>query len=119
MRPWALCLLMALAPHSGAAQEGVIAGTGAVLRGLDKVDGDVVDMPLGNGEIGKLGRMTIELRECRYQRAAVSEAYAFLTISDTETGHAFFNGWMLASSPALNALEHPRYDVWVLGCKTE
>ena len=30
-----------------------------------------------------------------------------------------FSGWMLASSPALNALEHPRYDVWVLRCITE
>ena len=119
MRRWALCLLMALAPVAGVAQDGVVAGSGAVLRGLDKVDGDVVDMPLQNGEAGRLGRMTIELRECRYQRAAESEAYAFLTISDTETRHEFFNGWMLASSPALNALEHPRYDVWVLGCKTE
>ena len=27
-----------------------------------------------------------------------------------------FSGWMLASSPALSALDHPRYDVWVLSC---
>lgn len=30
-----------------------------------------------------------------------------------------FSGWMFASSPALNALEHPVYDVWVIDCKTE
>lgn len=29
-----------------------------------------------------------------------------------------FTGWMFASSPALNALEHPVYDVWVIDCKT-
>lgn len=29
-----------------------------------------------------------------------------------------FSGWMFASSPALNALEHPVYDVWVIDCKT-
>jgi len=29
-----------------------------------------------------------------------------------------FKGWMIASSPALNALDHPRYDVWVLRCIT-
>jgi len=29
-----------------------------------------------------------------------------------------FAGWMFASSPALNALEHPVYDVWVIDCKT-
>jgi hypothetical protein len=29
-----------------------------------------------------------------------------------------FSGWMFASSPALNALEHPTYDVWVIDCKS-
>lgn len=30
-----------------------------------------------------------------------------------------FSGWMFASTPALNALEHPVYDVWVIDCRTE
>ncbi|MBI1365392.1 MAG: DUF2155 domain-containing protein [Alphaproteobacteria bacterium] len=30
-----------------------------------------------------------------------------------------FSGWMFASSPSLNALEDPVYDVWVIDCKTE
>ncbi|MBT8471287.1 MAG: DUF2155 domain-containing protein [Marinicaulis sp.] len=34
-------------------------------------------------------------------------------------GINIFRGWMFASSPALNALEHPVYDVWVIDCKTE
>ena len=34
-------------------------------------------------------------------------------------GGKIFSGWMFASSPALNALEHPVYDVWVIGCETE
>lgn len=34
-------------------------------------------------------------------------------------GHNIFRGWMFASSPALNALEHPVYDVWVIDCKTK
>ena len=29
-----------------------------------------------------------------------------------------FSGWMLASSPSLNGMEHPLYDVWVISCKT-
>lgn len=33
-------------------------------------------------------------------------------------GLNIFRGWMFASSPALNALEHPVYDVWVISCKT-
>ena len=33
-------------------------------------------------------------------------------------GENIFRGWMFASSPALNALEHPVYDVWVIDCRT-
>ncbi|MEO1135547.1 MAG: DUF2155 domain-containing protein [Pseudomonadota bacterium] len=33
-------------------------------------------------------------------------------------GVNIFRGWMFASSPALNALEHPVYDVWVIDCTT-
>ena len=33
-------------------------------------------------------------------------------------GENIFRGWMFASSPALNALEHPVYDVWVINCTT-
>ncbi len=29
-----------------------------------------------------------------------------------------FSGWMFASSPALSALQHPVYDVWVIDCAT-
>lgn len=36
---------------------------------------------------------------------------------EEEVNSSLFTGWMFASSPALNALEHPVYDVWVIGCK--
>ncbi|MEM9810061.1 MAG: DUF2155 domain-containing protein [Pseudomonadota bacterium] len=36
---------------------------------------------------------------------------------DTEMfGQPLFKGWMFASSPSINALEHPTYDVWVINC---
>ncbi|MEE9208857.1 MAG: DUF2155 domain-containing protein, partial [Kiloniellales bacterium] len=28
-----------------------------------------------------------------------------------------FSGWMFASSPAVSAMEHPVYDVWVIDCR--
>jgi len=31
---------------------------------------------------------------------------------------AEFSGWMFADSPALSALDHPRYDLWVINCTT-
>ena len=30
-----------------------------------------------------------------------------------------FSGWMFASSPALSAMEHPVYDLWVLDCENK
>lgn len=39
-----------------------------------------------------------------------------LTILDAASTTPDFDGWMTASSPALSALDHPRYDVWPLRC---
>ena len=102
------------------ARDAVALGTGAMLRGVDKVSGYVTDIELANGGVGAFERLTVELGECRHPSDdAALDAYAFLTIRDTQSGEEFFSGWMLASSPALNAMEHPRYDIWVLRCKTE
>lgn len=111
-----LCLLIA-APVT--AQEAVARAPGAVLRGLDKVSGAVSDLEMRNGERGGLGRLTITLRECRYPAGDPSgNAYAFLDIAEEGREAPVFSGWMIASAPALNPLDHARYDVWVLRCKT-
>ncbi len=108
-------ILMAGASY---AQQTVTKGTGVVLRGLDKVDGDVEDVTLANGQGTVFGRLSVQLRECRYPAGAAADAFAFLTIRDAQDQNVVFEGWMVASSPALNALEHPRYDIWVLRCNT-
>ena len=100
------------------AQDRVASADGVVLRGLDKVDGDVVDMTLATGETATLGRLNVTLGDCRYPQGAASDAFAYLVIQDATTQTVYFDGWMIASSPALNALEHPRYDVWVLRCNS-
>lgn len=41
-----------------------------------------------------------------------------LTVMEQGQPSPAFSGWMVASSPALSALEHPRYDVQVLRCLT-
>ena len=50
------------------------------------------------------------------------ETAAFLIIYDEkpdEPPQKYFSGWMFASSPALSALEHPVYDLWVLNCRMD
>ncbi len=107
--------LSALAAVPVSAQ--VTPGAGAQLRGLDKIDGRVADLKVDVGGTVEFGRLRITLGECRYPvNNPAGNAYAWLDIE--QDGQPLFDGWMIASSPALNALDHPRYDVWVIGCET-
>ena len=91
--------------------------SGAMLRGLDKVSGRTTDLPLQIGQAVRYGRLEIRLGECRYPAGdPSSDAFAQLTITDLRSRTALFTGWMIASSPALSALDDARYDVWVVGC---
>ena len=92
-------------------------GEGAVLRSLDKVGGVSKDHILRQGETIKIGNLMIILGECRYPLANPSgDAFTYLTVTNELGSKDFFKGWMIASSPALNALDHVRYDVWPLRC---
>ena len=94
-------------------------GQGAALKGLDKMSGQVVDLTLASGDTQPFGRIEVSLGECRYpEDNPTGEAYAWLTIRDPRQDTTLFEGWMVASSPALNALDHARYDVWVIRCTT-
>ncbi len=97
----------------------IVRGDGAVLRGLDKVAGETRDFRLQAGETARLGHLELQLGECRYPADnPAGEAYAWVGVRDTRGGDTLFDGWMIASSPALNAVDHRRYDLWVLNCIT-
>jgi hypothetical protein len=102
-----------------AAQEATHSGKGAVLRALDKYTGNVVDIDMAAGALARFGRLELILTECRYPAGNPSgDAFAGLQVREQGEDGVVFSGWMVASSPALNAMEHPRYDVWVLRCKS-
>ena len=99
------------------AQEKINIADGALLRGLDKVSGEVIDFGIKSGDTYLLWQLDIKLSECRYPISnPVGDAFAHLTISQDKSESDLFRGWMVASSPAINPLEHARYDVWVLQC---
>jgi hypothetical protein len=111
----AITALLCLASHAIA--EGVVQAPGAKLRLLDRLTGEVIDVILPTAQAQVFGRLTVQLDECRYPPdRSFAEAYAHLTIMDAAVEKPVFLGWMLASSPGLSALDHPRYDVWVLRC---
>lgn len=113
MRALLLSLLLALPAHA----QGFSTSDGAALRFLDKLTSETGDVTLSIGQAAKFGRMVVRLDECRYPTDnPASDSEAHLTIVEEATQTTLFTGWMLASSPALSALDHPRYDVWVLSC---
>lgn len=100
------------------AQQGTAQGSMAVLRGLDRIAAQSHELRVAAGGQITFGRLRIALRECRYPADnPTSDAFAWLEIEDTRAGQTLFAGWMIASAPALNALDHVRYDVWVIGCQ--
>ena len=90
---------------------------GAVLRQLDKLTGTVSDQTVAVGKTVAFGRLQITLGDCRYPADNPSgNAFAYLVIREAGAEAPTFDGWMVASSPALNALDDPRYDIWVMRC---
>lgn len=93
----------------------------AILQGLDKVTGRVMTIEAPVGASVHFGTLEIIVRTCRKRPPEEQpESAAFLDIWEMKTGEAaasLFRGWMFASSPALSALEHPVYDIWVLDCE--
>ena len=93
----------------------------AVLQGLDKVTARISTLDAPINQSIRFGTLAIVVRHCRKTPPEERpETTAFLEIDDIRRGQApirLFSGWMFASSPALSALEHPVYDVWVIGCR--
>jgi len=109
--------LVAAATAPGTAAAEVAVGRGAVVRGLDKVSGETRDLELFPNASQALWRLTVTLGECRYPADdPASDAFAHLTVRDPLMAAPAFDGWMIASSPALSAMDHARYDLWLIRC---
>ena len=109
-----------LAFASSAGATDVVFDT-SILQGLDKVTGRVMTIDAPVGAPVHFGTLEIIVRTCRKRPPEEQpESAAFLDIWEIRSGQAaasLFRGWMFASSPALSALEHPVYDIWVLDCE--
>ena len=121
-----VALFVAAILGAGAASATDIPMDTIVLGGLDKVGGRVNNF---SGKVGvpmTFGTLEIVARTCVTRPPEETpENAAFLEIFQMQEGTGpvtekkkIFSGWMFASSPALSALDHPVYDVWVLRCES-
>lgn len=106
------------APPSGPAPVAV----GVILGGLDKVAARTAKFEVNLKQKVFYNTLIVTALACKTRPPEEPpESAAFLEIQERKsdgTVQKIFSGWMFASSPALNALEHPVYDVWVVNCKT-
>lgn len=124
---------LAIVSHADAQTSSVMSdrpqnriGQAVELRALDKVTARTFDYTVTIGESLDFGSLTIHARHCETTPPTeLPETYAFLQIDDkrldgsgeeSEEDERIFSGWMFKSRPAISALDHRVYDVWVIGC---
>ena len=91
------------------------------LQSLDKITARTTTFEARVGSTIQFGPLFIRIQSCRESDPIDKpESAAFIQVWEVppETGKSewVFSGWMFASSPALSAMDHPVYDVWVLDC---
>ena len=97
-----------------------IEGNTLVIQGLDKITARIQTFEVDVGKTHKFGVLDIFVERCVFSKPIFKpESLAFIKIKDNSDrlSEVKFRGWMFSSSPALNALENPVYDVSILACK--
>jgi hypothetical protein len=94
-----------------------------VMRALDKITGRATVITAPINQPIQYATLTIVARYCySTPQSETPETSAFVQIEDhrpDQKARRVFSGWMYASSPGLNGMEHPLYDVWVIRCRTD
>lgn len=93
----------------------------AEFAGIDKITGRITSFDVYVNETVQFGALQVTPKVC-YSRdeTEAQKIDAFVEVDEITLDRKIrriFSGWMFADSPALNAVEHPIYDVWLTGCK--
>jgi hypothetical protein len=92
-----------------------------MLRGLDKITGRPSEITAPIGKPVTFATLTLTARYCySTPPSEPPETSAFVQIDDhrpDQPARRVFSGWMYASSPGLNGMQHPLYDVWAISCR--
>ena len=91
------------------------------LIGLDKITAKTSQIEIKLGETKKFGLLEIKAVKCGKSESIneLGEA-AYIQVKDisdnTNEKIFVFNGWTFSSSPSLKPIDHPVYDLWLVGC---
>jgi len=92
------------------------------LKALDKITAKTTAIRLGVGEKKFFGPLEIKALKCQLSEDKDSiDTVAYLQVKDLsskDNNQVFlFNGWTFASSPTLQSIDHPIYDLWITSCE--
>ena len=92
------------------------------LIGLDKITAKTSNLSLKLGEIKRFGLLEIKVIKCgKVESEDKKDEAAYIQVkdvSDTNNEKIFvFNGWTFSSTPYLQPLDHPVYDIWLVSCE--
>ena len=92
------------------------------LKALDKITAKTSAIRLEIGEKKFFGPLEIKALKCQLSEDNDStDTVAYLQVKDIsskDNNQVFlFNGWTFASSPTLQSIDHPVYDLWITGCE--
>jgi hypothetical protein len=91
---------------------------GAVkLQALDKVNAQAAALTIKVGTSAEFGSLTITAKACEIRPIdQPADAAAYLTVTDSHPDSPGFDGWMLEDEPSVSMMQHPVYDLRVIGC---
>ena len=92
------------------------------LTALDKITAKTSSIKLSIGEKKFFGPLEIKVLKCVLSsKEDPPDTIAYLQIKDLSEKNKdqvfIFNGWTFASTPTLKSVDHPVYDVWLVGCE--
>ena len=92
------------------------------LTALDKIAAKTSSIRLAIGDKNFFGSLEIKALKCQLSEGSdTTDTVAYLQVkdlSDKNNDKVFiFNGWTFASSPTLQSIDHPVYDLWITGCE--
>ena len=125
VRAGAALVSVALAIFAVPAHADRISTPIAEFTGLDKITGRIISFDVYMDETVQFGSLLVTPRVCYMrtpeeppQTSAFVEVQEIVAVGEGQEVRTIFSRWMFAESPAIGAIEHPVYDVWLTSCKT-